>query len=553
MFFNKNSFKNFIFTNKFEIIIFLVVVILMLSNFSNPVLWGDEAETALLAKNTLLFGVPKTFDGKNYVIRNWKQLSPDNFATVTSWLFIYITSFSFMIFGLSTFSARLPFVIVGVISFFPIIALFRKISANRLHYYLSVIAFMLFVPYYLYSRQSRYYALLILLMPIIAISVYNLIFKDGSILWFVTAFVLLFHTNFISFIILMVAVSLYFLLFIVKSKFMNKNLLKKLTIAYSAIFIITFPFAVFIRLFDKLGVFELSFLFKLLGKFDFIMHSVNSTVPILLFGLSIAFMVFYYFGKKDEALTHKYSFVFFIGIVPIGVSLIPTLSDVRYLVGLIPLWISFILFPVVFLIQKREIALKVIGASILVLFIFTNVFYSIVFYSFAPFEKVIAEKCSNYVSKVPGVCEDWVDDNFIKPREVRYPFFYYLYEITHDYDGPIEGAVNYLNDNGDENSVVFTNSWYFPIQFYTNMRVLSPIEYTDTEQIPDFIVVNFPNRNDIEKIDFLISYAEDRGYSKVELEYPDLPWGNRPAMWYHKYWTQPIEVPLTIYLKTNTG
>ena len=36
---------------------------LLFYQLDNRLLWGDEAETALLAKNVLRFGIPKTTDG----------------------------------------------------------------------------------------------------------------------------------------------------------------------------------------------------------------------------------------------------------------------------------------------------------------------------------------------------------------------------------------------------------------------------------------------------------------------------------------------------------
>ena len=43
------------------------VVFLFLGNLSDRYLWGDEAETAMLAKNITRYGVPKVYDGKNTV------------------------------------------------------------------------------------------------------------------------------------------------------------------------------------------------------------------------------------------------------------------------------------------------------------------------------------------------------------------------------------------------------------------------------------------------------------------------------------------------------
>ena len=47
--------------------LFVLAGILLLSSLGNGYLWQDEAETALLARNTLRFGYPRAFDGRNSI------------------------------------------------------------------------------------------------------------------------------------------------------------------------------------------------------------------------------------------------------------------------------------------------------------------------------------------------------------------------------------------------------------------------------------------------------------------------------------------------------
>jgi len=543
------KFKEFFANNKFELIIFLIISILMLSNFSNIHLWDDEGETVLLAKNTVEFGVPKVYDGVNLVSRVKNQFTSDFIWTWSSWLHIYVTSLSFLILGFSTFSARFLFVIIGILSFIPIVILFKKISINKLHYYLSLLFLVFFVPYYLYSRQARYFALLIFLIPVILISVYNLSFKNKGATWFVIAFALLFHSNILSFFGLIASISIYFLWILFKDKANRLKLLKKLIWSYVLIFLLTFPFALFIDLFGKLS-YKVPLTEQIIRNIDYVFHGINSTVPIILLVVSTIFIAFFFYFKKHEAITkQKIFFLSFNGVVPIIILLFPVYSDVRYLIGLLPLWISFLLLPIVFLIQRKENFLKSVGVIIFLLIIFTNFFYAASFYIFVPFEGFLQEKCSSTVSGKDNYCDVWIKTTFIEPAQLKYPFFYYLYELTHDYDGPIEGTVEYLNANGNEDSVVFANNWYFSIPFYTNMKVLNHLNFETTELVPDFIVVNFPHRMDNPRINYLVSYAEDNNYTRVTLPYPDLTWDNRPVLSYHKFWTQPVELPLTIYVK----
>ena len=541
--------KNFLLKNKFEILVFALICIFMLANLSNMRLWNDEAETAVLGRNTLLFGVPKVLDGKNLITNNGNDYNPDFVWTWSSWLHIYIASLSFMIFGFSTFSARIFFAAIGILSFFPIISLFKKISLNRLHYYLSVLSLLFFVPYYIYSRQSRYFALLIFLMPLLMVSLYGILFSKGKNLWFVwfiVSSVLLFHSNYLSFFVLMLPITIFLLWILIKNQLMRKKLFKKLALSYFTIFLFTFPWALYANIFNKAaGGSSLTNLIT--RKVYYVLHDINYTVPILLILFS-AFFVLHKIRKFKQDDRQKIFFYFYHALIPLAILFFASFSNIRYLIGLFPLLISIILIPVVFFIRSEKYTLKIAGALILTLFLFTNIFYSAFFYAFVPIEDVLKAKCFASVPKNLD-CDAWVEDTFITPKELKFPFFYYLYEITHDYNGPVEGVVDYLNSHGKKNSVVFANNEYFSIQFYTGMKVLNPYEYRNTDAVPDFIFVNFPNRRDIDSINYLVSYAESRGYAKVTLPYPDLPWDNREALWYHKYWTQPIKVPVTIYVK----
>jgi len=345
----------------------------------------------------------------------------------------------------------------------------------------------------------------------------------------------------------MLTVSLYFLYVIIKNPKTRKTLVKKFVIAYSFIFLLTFPWFSYFNILAGLDTASglTNFLFR---NVDFILKDINSTIPLVLIVISSVFAFMFYRLKENAADKEKVFFTFFFGLLPILILIFIILNNVRYLIGLIPIWISISLIPVVFLIQRKENFLKFLGVLMFASIAFTNIFYSSSLYVFLPFENTIKNKCASFAGNTAD-CDNWVKESFIEPTALKFPFFYYLYEITHDYDGPIEGIVNYLNVNGNENSIVFANNWYFPIQFYTNMRVLIPFEHKNTDLVPDFIVINLPNRLDNSRVKFLTDYAEKNNYKKIILPYPDLAWHNRPVMWYHKFWTQPIKVPATIYIK----
>ncbi|MFI5205549.1 MAG: hypothetical protein ACHQVK_01275, partial [Candidatus Paceibacterales bacterium] len=179
-------------------IIFSVLVILAAN--MHP-LWGDEAETALFARNILHYGVPKGWDGTNIMGINNAVVLNNNLINHTSpWAQYYITAASFAIFGQTSFSARLPFIILSIFSIPLLYFLVLKLSQSKKAATLATIIAGVSVPYILFSYQDRYYALTSicgLLLAFSGLSITQKSIKPKII--FVIAAVLFFYGNYVSF------------------------------------------------------------------------------------------------------------------------------------------------------------------------------------------------------------------------------------------------------------------------------------------------------------------------------------------------------------------
>lgn len=136
----------------------------LFSNLDDRLLWGDEAETAVLAVNITRFGVPRVDDGRN-IIANLRGAADSNDAgiwTWSPWLDEYLTAGSFLVFGPSTLSARMPFAAAALAS---ALLLARLAFRCTRRHEIALIALALYatcVPLLLHARQARYYAVLAL-------------------------------------------------------------------------------------------------------------------------------------------------------------------------------------------------------------------------------------------------------------------------------------------------------------------------------------------------------------------------------------------------------
>jgi hypothetical protein len=133
------------------------------------------------------------------------------------------------------------------------------------------------------------------------------------------------------------------------------------------------------------------------------------------------------------------------------------------------------------------------------------------------------------------------------------PLSDYFYEITHDYDGPVEGIVKYLNQNAKKNEVVAITYEDLPLKFYTEMRVvggltgedLSPAKEADWIIIRKYVICN----KDKKVREYLIQNVSWHQYERIPLNYPDLPFENRENPQEHHYRTVTDEDKVVIYRK----
>jgi hypothetical protein len=141
----------------------LLAALLIFANLDDRYLWDDEAETALLARNVLRFGVPVAWDGAGLVSQECGADYDRNYLwRQTPWLPIYVAAGSFALFDASTFTARLPFALLGLLAVPSMYLLGRRVFGDQLTALIGAGSLLLSVPFLLHVRQCRYYALAIL-------------------------------------------------------------------------------------------------------------------------------------------------------------------------------------------------------------------------------------------------------------------------------------------------------------------------------------------------------------------------------------------------------
>jgi hypothetical protein len=127
----------------------------------------------------------------------------------------------------------------------------------------------------------------------------------------------------------------------------------------------------------------------------------------------------------------------------------------------------------------------------------------------------------------------------------------YLYELSHDYDGPIEGIATYLNEHADPDDVVAITYGDMPLKFYTDLRIVGGLTGEDLApaKSADWVIIRRTvlGSKDAKVRNFLIKNIDARQYQRVEIDYPDLPFENRETPYEHRYRTVTNYPPVIIY------
>ncbi|MCF7907839.1 MAG: glycosyltransferase family 39 protein [Candidatus Omnitrophica bacterium] len=491
------------------ILLCFFAVVILFTNLGGTYLWQDEATTAVLGRNTLNFGIPKAFDGKNLILNIYEDPCVDKGWKYAPWLQFYLVAGSFWLLGETTFAARLPFAIFGVGALLLCFLLAERLFKNRLVSRIAC-AFMAFSSiFFLYMRQARWYPLTTFFTLWLLVSYLDLVkSKKKAILGFVLSAVLLFHSNYGIFFSVFLGLASHF--FIFNRSNIKAIGIKKIVFCLFMITILTLPSLLYLGSVEYSGkiTFErtedhLEFYFRSLNKYIF-------PVGFLFFSLTF----FSFFRKKVFPILGKpldkqnLWLLICVFISTICFLLLADERQLRYLVHLLPIFSIILGVLIVGWLKINKIA----AVLLFVIICFTNIF----------------NRGSFSHNKLS-----------IHPVNI-------VYELTHDYDGPVEGIVKFLNRQAKPTDTVKLIYGDYATIFYTDLRVDNSCFKCKT--FPEWIVIRdgwFPLKN-LDK-DYLREINER--YQKIILDYPDIMWENRPDPGYHKFKTVSDWPPVVIYKK----
>ena len=121
--------QNFLKTHVALIFLIPFSFLLVFTGLDDTVLQVDEGIDTFISTTILKYGYPKHSDGTHYTMPEGDVF--DGIFLYRTWVPYYLQSISLQLFGQNTFSARLPFAILGVFSGLQVLDSLRVDSLPR--------------------------------------------------------------------------------------------------------------------------------------------------------------------------------------------------------------------------------------------------------------------------------------------------------------------------------------------------------------------------------------------------------------------------------------
>jgi 4-amino-4-deoxy-L-arabinose transferase-like glycosyltransferase len=142
-------------------LLILLVLLVFLWRLDGTKLWRDEATTACWAREILQSNhLPNVWNGRVLMVQaaDGHDFNEHYLPAMQGWLQFYVTAIFFKLFGISTFTARLPFALLGIFGLWGFFRIGKMVFRDSRYGYWGILIASLTFAYIFYIRQCRYYA-----------------------------------------------------------------------------------------------------------------------------------------------------------------------------------------------------------------------------------------------------------------------------------------------------------------------------------------------------------------------------------------------------------
>jgi Dolichyl-phosphate-mannose-protein mannosyltransferase len=486
-------------------LVLVIIAALVLVRLGQRLLWQDEAQTALLARTVVDGGLPRGFDGRNYLSQELGAEYGEGYLwRWHTWLPFYVVAASFRVLGEGTFSARLPSALFAIATVALLYRFARRLWRDEVVGLVAAGLLALHVPFVLLARQCRYY-LPAAFFALVGLDAYLgvLAGRRWARVLFVAAATSLFHTHYLYCFTLLAAVGLHALVW-------RRQVVGRLIAPMFAITIINLPFLVWLsgmRYGDRYGgdVGRLGHVAA--NTAGFVQHLLFGNFPLALLAVVAGFAL--YARRKGRGLGSgawrepAALLGLFAGFTVAALGIASPGSFYRYLAPVLP-----------------------VGAAAL-----------------APVVVAIARG-------FPAAPLALVASHLVSP-----PLWGLVRELSTDFHGPVEALVEHFNRHARPGETLAITYEDLPVKFYTDLRVMGGLTGEDltAAHTADWIVLRQHTvcEKDAAVAAELRRHVRWERYEKVTLAAVDTRFGNREALPDHPFVAPADGPPVAIYRRVR--
>ncbi|MBF0519525.1 MAG: glycosyltransferase family 39 protein [Nitrospirae bacterium] len=450
-------------------ILSIYTVFMLFYNLNTRYYWLDETETAALAVNILKHGLPRVYDGKNYISLYGPGVSENksNIATWRPWLDEYIVAASFKIIGQSNRAGRIPFVLFAAVTVV-LTALFSyRVFKSHEAALMAILLLVTSELFILHARQCRYYSLIIFAEVCLIFAAYLLLKgkKSKGIVVLTISLVIQFYTNYIVLAGNIVALGM----FAVFTGKRNKGLFSSVLISFTVLLITAMPWLIYAKPWHQAGfVGGWNPVSKL--KYYFIEIHFH-IIPLVLFLIPLV----YYFLRR-----------FYTNGVFTQAQRVSTVVKDIVLLSLLIISASLLFVPFAPWVYIRYVVHFLPVTVFLTVFILTTyvrfVWLRVLLVCFMCF--------TNYISYFSAYPVRALKGQAVAVHEPKATIISLIHYVTADSTDRLEDIAEYLNKDGTPNDTVLVSCPEFQLAYYTGMRVVNArfLEMFDFDSLPQWIL-----------------------------------------------------------------
>jgi hypothetical protein len=514
--------------------------VMIFIGLSNSALQVDEGADTFVSSTILKYGAPYHNDELNSTME-YASIHDKGLFLYRTWLPYYLQAGSLLIFGKTTFAARLPFAFLGVTAAIALYFFTLKLTKKKSVAFLATLFLIASVPTLIYFRTARYIGLPILFTILLLYSYITIYDKKFWNPWpLIITSILYFHTMYVAFVGIILGVLTHFYINRKSTTLENDKQVIKAAIITS---LFTLPWLWFIfPVFEKIPEFYLSASdqidttnWRFIKNFTGYLFQLNNYIFPFIFIPLLMTKSLHFFRNEIQLCLCCIS-----GLIV--VSLMHTIPLQQYIAGSFPLWYILLALIVVEVFPSQLIIRFILTTTL----IFTNIINVGPFLSI----KEVLKNNSDWFNK--SIYTNNVYKSVVREIKIKSVFHSHLLEISNRYQGPLDKIITFFEKNGKSSDSFYIDNEHESFVFYTGMKGIHR-DAIKAQDRPNWIILRGDDRNTMdgesssEIAKNIRAILKKNNYSKITLNAPSIRVNNTYDIQIHHFHSPLLADKIIVY------